>query len=128
MPPDEKRKQVDAWFEKAARDLLAAQRPTGGRPFYCFCSFHAQQAAEKAIKLSAASRSALQKNSRNSRARWAVISVAPQLEALLMEACNSVSTPSRLGILVIHRSQNQEAQDAIALARKVYQALFGLLA
>ena len=24
MPPDEKRKQVDAWFEKAARDLLAA--------------------------------------------------------------------------------------------------------
>ena len=23
-----------------------------------------------------------------------------------MEACNSVSTPSRLGILVIHRSQN----------------------
>ena len=43
--------EVAAWLKKAGRDLVMAKRALDGpEPFYDHACFHAQQAAEKALK------------------------------------------------------------------------------
>jgi HEPN domain-containing protein len=131
MPLDPERvAEVRAWFGKAAEDLRAAEfELSADPPLTADIVFHAQQAAEKAIKgfLSWHDRP-FRKTHNPIEIGEAVVALEPPLEPLLRGAAPLTEYAWRFQYPGdVDPPSTEEAEQAISVAREVYRELLARL-